>query len=262
MKLIITNKKLIECCNNRDYEGFEVLLKTLKKIHFDKDDETSFIHVIAKLNLCKFMFLLEEIIKINNTGIDLNIRDKNGESPLHIACKYRNIDIISILVKNCANIYMFNAKGYSPLYKLIQNNHDSTDIYFLISQEIKLLNILYFLNEVKYDFNRSIDTCGNTILHYLLNTDKTWILHYLLNIDDINVMLKNSSDVSALQIGLSNNNIYFYDLLCNNIYKQNNPTMCIPTIDDFMKDNFPMYNDFTMYNDIIYDYNKPILDDT
>lgn len=48
-------------------------------------------------------------------GLDVNARDAQQNTPLHIACKYESLEAIRILVAANANIFVLNAEALSPL---------------------------------------------------------------------------------------------------------------------------------------------------
>ena len=49
-----------------------------------------------------------------NKKDDINKQNKNGDTPLHLAFKIGNYDIIRLLLENGANIKIKNKKGITP----------------------------------------------------------------------------------------------------------------------------------------------------
>jgi ankyrin repeat protein len=56
-------------------------------------------------------------------GVDVNVPDVKGSTPLHSAAKNNNIRIIRLLIAKGANINARNYKGWTPLHFTLENNH-------------------------------------------------------------------------------------------------------------------------------------------
>ncbi|MGC9105409.1 MAG: ankyrin repeat domain-containing protein [Thermoprotei archaeon] len=50
---------------------------------------------------------------------DVNIRDKDGNTPLHLAAWYGYLDIVKFLVEHGADVNARNAEGNTPLHLAI-----------------------------------------------------------------------------------------------------------------------------------------------
>ena len=61
------------------------------------------------------------------------MKDKDGQTPLHIACKKGNLSLVEYLVSKGANIEAKNQYGEKPLTIAIENNF-SDIIMFLQSK--------------------------------------------------------------------------------------------------------------------------------
>ncbi|XP_062569028.1 uncharacterized protein LOC134231122 [Saccostrea cucullata] len=68
----------------------------------------------------------ETIICLLNNGADINACDKDGNSPLSIACDFGYDSPVQLLLNNGADINLCDNDGFSPLYIACQNGHDST----------------------------------------------------------------------------------------------------------------------------------------
>ena len=53
---------------------------------------------------------------LDNTNIDLDIKDKNGYAALHLACLSGNLATVKILVENKAKLDFPDDRGNSPLH--------------------------------------------------------------------------------------------------------------------------------------------------
>lgn len=47
-------------------------------------------------------------------GVDINIVDPDGDTALHVACRFRNSSAVKILLKHNANIHIINNNGNTP----------------------------------------------------------------------------------------------------------------------------------------------------
>jgi len=56
-----------------------------------------------------------ELKRLIAQGVDLNIKNRLGNTPLHIAIRDKNEEIVRMLVENGADIFAVNADNESPL---------------------------------------------------------------------------------------------------------------------------------------------------
>ena len=62
-------------------------------------------------------------------GSDINARDKQGETPMHDAAQYDNMDIIELLISKKAKINIEGSDGRAPIHLAIANgNIDIMDL--------------------------------------------------------------------------------------------------------------------------------------
>jgi len=118
------------------------------------------IHVAAYIgDANQVQVLIEE-------GVDLDMRDKNGNSPLHYAAGRGCHDVVKLLIDNGADIHIRNKGGKTPLHMATQKTHRDV-VQLLIAKEA--------------DINIK-DKDGNTPLYYACRKDKNQdILELLLS---------------------------------------------------------------------------------
>lgn len=72
-----------------------------------------------------------ELKRILESGIDVNIRDKDGSTPLINAAYYNDIEAVKILISFNANLELFDYDGYTALMYAAMNNCKEAGEYLL-----------------------------------------------------------------------------------------------------------------------------------
>ena len=108
---------------------------------------------------------LNTLIKSNG---DVNIKDDQGGSPLHLTCVSTGFKdtkaIVQMLLEANANVNVRSRNGKTPLHVIIQSIQSAdADIYQLFLQRGVHLNIK--------------DMRGHTAIHYLFFKGENWILY-------------------------------------------------------------------------------------
>lgn len=183
------------------FNKYDIVKKLIdKNIKLDIVDklERSILYYAIEANFYKIVELLVETSK-NTIGIMItDIRDINGNIPLHYAIKYKNKEIVEFLIKNNSNPYVIDNNGYNSLHlavisgvldivKVIVNNISSLD-----SKTNKGETALHISINYKHDVISKylIDKSANinipdgenefTPLHYAVGWDNYDIVEYLL----------------------------------------------------------------------------------
>ena len=123
------------------------------------------IHYMAQFN--RFNMLLELFKCECFKNLDMNVKNALGETPLHIAVRYNNINIIIFLIKYANNVDLLvkNSKGETPFLYSINYNH---------------LDIMYLLYNNK-GFSLDSDNDNNNLLHIcLIHKPDTTIVSFLV----------------------------------------------------------------------------------
>ena len=115
------------------YEGQEGLkeIKTLIKKGInaryltDRKEDKNFMQNMCPIHIAA-RFGYKEIVKaLIENGADINIKGHFGYTALHEACRKNNIDIVNILIKNCADVNIKSGRyGFMPLYLACENNYE------------------------------------------------------------------------------------------------------------------------------------------
>lgn len=197
------------------------------------------------------------IIKILlNNNVDINIEsDVMHNTPLIIATHNNNLEIAKLLLKYNPNINYQDIYGNTVLnYAIINKYNELIELYYniidvnLINIEGKSASYLFFNNKYEYNQLNSYyfkeiliksniniqDIEGNTLWHYLINSD-IWEKYIDILINKKNkIFIQNEKNISPYNLIINNypnklNNFIelishsFYNLIKNNsdIYKLN-----------------------------------------
>ena len=112
-----------------------------------------------------------EIIKIVSKSVDVNLLDKNGSAPVHIACRYGNLSILKFLAceRKCNLGLLSKDAGSLPLNTILRRNSDPE----VIDAIIKILGCS------QYDVNEQ-DGQKNTLLHITCLIENIELARYLV----------------------------------------------------------------------------------
>ncbi|MEO0202771.1 MAG: ankyrin repeat domain-containing protein [candidate division WOR-3 bacterium] len=67
-----------------------------------------------------------------NKGADINIKNNNGKTPLHIAVENEYEDIVKLLLEKNVDVNIKDNEGNTPLHKAVKNGN-----YFIIKELLK-----------------------------------------------------------------------------------------------------------------------------
>ena len=84
--------------------------------------------------------------KLIELGANLNAKDAHGDTPLHVACIRRDIDMISALLTAGANQNMKNTSGLTPIQMLDLEYDESKK---LIADKVAV----FLLDQKEYNAN-------------------------------------------------------------------------------------------------------------
>lgn len=170
------------------------IISNTKSNNFDK-------FIIFKLIANNKIDKLKNILKYNN-NIDLNIKDNDGDTALHIAIFLSNYNACEILIKNKVDIFVKDKWGQIAIHRICFCISDKNSIKIIdLIAKIKTTNNKNVFNE--------IDKFNNTPLHLVLK----YILKNKIYFDK-NILLILNKLMTLTDIHIKNNdNISCYDLI-------------------------------------------------
>jgi len=104
---------LIISCEKENLNSIINLIRNGAKTDISNSTGTSLLGIICKTESKKSLEIISYLIE--KEKIDINFKDKNGNTPLLIACYFRNNKVIQKLIKNGTNTNIQNVFGDTPL---------------------------------------------------------------------------------------------------------------------------------------------------
>lgn len=104
-----------------DYKSYK---RTTRGVKSDRLDEIFRIACISNDR--------ERVINLIQKGVNVNSRDQNGDTPLHLAVYYNNVEVVKILIRYGANPRIKNRQGFSSID--IARDKGYVEIYRLLTK--------------------------------------------------------------------------------------------------------------------------------
>ena len=184
------------------------------------DVDMSLVRLVSSCNPdCK---IKEGDRSIKCVGSGLSPKSIAGDTPLHIACRAHNFELIHFLIKEkCCNLNVFNDCGESPLHIACESIYLLKLRYQLQLMKFKFSHPIFndplaiewdespppfyhpclFVEEVATDSNLDSQTTeGNTPLHIACKQGATEVIQYLVKTKHCNVGIQNRKGELPLHI--------------------------------------------------------------
>jgi ankyrin repeat protein len=211
----------------------KILLKKNIRLDILDTDGRNILYIAIKFNYIDCLIMLLDNDK-NQIGISIiNIKDNIGNTCLHYAILFKNIEVVEILLKYDINLLLRNNDDLNCLELALQENNN--DIF------LKILN-----SQSNIDF---VNKKNENILQYAVNLQNFECIEYILKKDafiDLNNK-ENENGLSVLHLTIMHNNLHIMHSIINNNADINNT--------DFYGNNILMYaillNRVDIINDLI-----------
>ena len=99
---------------------------------------------------------------------DVNVRDNEGNTPLHLALIHKRLDIAKYLLTN----FKCNTQ--------LKNNDEELPIYFASGTSVDIFEMIVKHSDAKVDINYQSITTGGTLLHFACQAGVLEIVRYLV----------------------------------------------------------------------------------
>lgn len=147
-----------------------------------------------------FMEIMELILEHAHNAIGIvitDIRDSNGNIPIHYAIHFRNLRAIKKLIEYGSKLYIVDKDGYNSLHLAVKTK--KIEIVSEITKVIKNLNAKTFK--------------GDTALHIAINYQYTDIAKHLITIGADPNIADDADDLTPLHLAVGWNNTEIVDFL-------------------------------------------------
>ena len=185
--------KVAQSIQEGDAAGLEKYLRKYNKVnvYLTHDDyENTLLHLAARNKSSPKILAMLLAVKPN-----LEVRNAEGDKPLHVACRYGNMPVIEQLVKLGAEINPKNNKGETPVMLAVGYSNPK-DI------EANGIMLRYLYNNGANLFDQ--DNKGNTLLHHIIKhtpdtPEKTKLVRFVID-HGVSAETKNSAGLTALEL--------------------------------------------------------------
>ena len=150
--------------------------------------------------LSKHNFLLDFLKELQTYNANYSMCDFDGRTPLHIACKEGNLEVVKFLTNECCDVNAIDKNGRSPLYEALTKKNKEI-IIFLKEKGANLLAPHEEITDLilKSSFENNVDMlilckeAGVTNWNSYVNYDKRNIAHIAVannNVEYLNYIKK------------------------------------------------------------------------
>lgn len=185
--------KVAQSIQEGDSAGLEKYLRKYNKVnvYLTHDDyENTLLHLAARNKSSPKILAMLLAVKPN-----LEVRNSEGEKPLHVACRYGNMPVIEQLVKLGAQVNPKNNKGETPV--MLAVGYDNPK-----DRDVNGTMLRYLYNNGVNLFDQ--DNKGNTVLHHIIKhtpdtPEKTKLVRFVID-HGVSAETKNSVGLTALEL--------------------------------------------------------------
>ena len=116
-------KELFSSCYLGYIDKLKDIIENEGNVHVTDEYENTLVHSAAKHNHYKLIWYLRK------KDASLDSKNKDGDTPLHIACKNHSINSVRELLKYASNSRVKNLEGKTPFSYLTENERESMNDY-------------------------------------------------------------------------------------------------------------------------------------
>jgi len=171
---------LLACEFGQPEEILSALLKAGSDINYQDDNGWSTLHYSYNSEVMSKFFI--------ENGVDQNIKDKKGETALHLACEWHVLPNIKLFLQHGADVNCTDNDGQNSLHHALEGTAENQ------------LQTMSFLVDNGADFI-ACDNQGNTLLHKLIGNPFCYpeVGTFLVNLG-VDPNKKNQTGLSAIDL--------------------------------------------------------------
>lgn len=161
---------------------------------------------------------------IDTHRVEMNHRNKNGDTELAVACTTDNAQIVELLINHQSDVNYINNKGNYPIHIATLNNKlnalkalhkHGADIHtdnvvgnqcFTLASINGYVDIMNYLISLKVDYNH-VNYSGNSALHQCCILQKQEMVDYILELENVEMDVPNSYGFTPFLIACKMNSI-------------------------------------------------------
>lgn len=132
-----------------------------------------------------------KVEKLIKQGANVNIKNRNGSTPLQWGCSIKNLDIVKLLINNGAYIHNKDSFGLTPLHEGAYSGY---------------LEVVVFLIEKGADIHDK-DKAGRTSLHWAVWGRNVKMVQFIID-KGAEVNAKNNAGKTPLDFATGNDQIF------------------------------------------------------
>ncbi|RZB76268.1 Potassium channel AKT2/3 isoform B [Glycine soja] len=193
----------------------DLSIKDLMVENVEEEDPNMAVNLLTVASTGNAAFL-EELLR---AGLDPDIGDSKGKTPLHIAASKGHEECVKVLLKHACNMHIKDMNGNTAIWDAIASKHYS------------IFRILFQLSAVS-----DPNTAGDLLCTAAKRNELT-VLTDLLK-QGLNVDSKDHHDTTAIQIAMAENHVDMVHLLVMNgadVSDVHNHEFCSSTLDEMLQ---------------------------
>ena len=153
-----------------------ILKDNILVVHVDKNEISKRKDAVARK--------LDTVRTLIKEGADINARNHDGETPLHVAVHSGDEEVVNLLISLKVNLEIVNNKGLTPLQ---------------LADSLNKIQIIELLINQGADVN-VIDNDGNTLLHLQVKKRDCCVAHMLLDNGGASLTIKNNKELTPKEM--------------------------------------------------------------